>query len=227
MATVAQVIANRLHEAGIRYAFGIPGGEVLSLVDALQEVGIRFVLVKHENCGGFMAEGVHQRTGAPALLVATVGPGLANAVNVVANAQQDRVPLIFLTGCIESSTAQTYTHQWFDQSALLRPITKACFTADADAIDVMIDKAVSIASDDPPGPVHVDIPVEVGVLDVPRESRFVGRDPSVAYHMATHSISHANGLPRRRDRSSLPASKRSITTRPSRCKPSCASSTFR
>ena len=168
MATVAQVIANRLHEAGIRYAFGIPGGEVLSLVDALQEVGIRFVLVKHENCGGFMAEGVHQRTGAPALLVATVGPGLANAVNVVANAQQDRVPLIFLTGCIEPSTAQTYTHQWFDQSALLRPITKACFIADADAIDVMIDKAVSIASDDPPGPVHVDVPVEVGVLDVPQ-----------------------------------------------------------
>ena len=142
MATVAQLIAERLQEAGIRHAFGIPGGEVLSLVDALQETGIRFVLVKHENCGGFMAEGVHQRTGAPALLLTTVGPGLANAVNVVANAQQDRVPLILLTGCIEPAAAQTYTHQWFDQSALMRPITKACFVAEPDAADVMIDKAV-------------------------------------------------------------------------------------
>ena len=168
MSTVAQVIAKRLHEAGIRYAFGIPGGEVLSLVDALQEIGIQFVLVKHENCGGFMAEGTHQRMGVPALLVTTVGPGLANAVNVVANAQQDRVPLILLSGCIEPAAAQTYTHQWFDQSALLRPITKACFTADATVIDVMIDKAVSIALDDPPGPVHLDVPVAVGTMDAPQ-----------------------------------------------------------
>ncbi|MCL4798564.1 MAG: thiamine pyrophosphate-binding protein [Burkholderiales bacterium] len=167
MATVAQLIARRLHEAGVRHAFGIPGGEVLSLVDALREAGVHFVLVKHENGGGFMAEGVHHRTGAPALLVTTVGPGLVNAVNVVANAQQDRVPLIFLTGCIEPATAQTYTHQWLDQTALLGPITKARFVADAGAVDVMIDKAVGIALDDPPGPVHVDVPVAVGAAEVP------------------------------------------------------------
>jgi len=167
MATVAQLIARRLREAGIRYAFGIPGGEVLSLVDALRGADIQFVLVKHENCGGFMAEGVHHRTGAPALLVTTVGPGLVNAVNVVANAQQDRVPLILLTGCIEPATAQTYTHQWLDQSTLLGPITKARFLVDASAVDVMVDKAVSIALDDPPGPVHIDVPVAAGTADAP------------------------------------------------------------
>ncbi len=160
-ASAAQLIARRLHEAGVRYAFGIPGGEVLSLVDALQETGIRFILTKHENSGGFMAEGVHHRTGAPAVLVATVGPGVVNAINVVANAQQDRVPMIFLTGCIEPATAQTYTHQWLDQCALLRPITKATFCADPDAVDITIDKAIAIAIDDPPGPVHVDVPVSV------------------------------------------------------------------
>lgn len=167
MPTVAQIIAKRLQEAGVRYAFGIPGGEVLALIGALQEIGIRFVLVKHENCGGFMAEGVHQRSGTPAVLVTTVGPGLVNAVNVVANAQQDRVPLIVLTGCIEPATAQTYTHQWLDQSALLGPITKASFIADPDVIDVIIDKAVNIAFDDPPGPVHVDVPVAVGTAAAP------------------------------------------------------------
>ncbi|MEL7304058.1 MAG: thiamine pyrophosphate-binding protein, partial [Pseudomonadota bacterium] len=120
----ADVLAQRLYEAGCRYAFGIPGGEVLTIVDALERAGIRFVLSKHENSAGFMAEGVWQRTGAPAVLVATLGPGVANAVNVVANAEQDRVPLIFLTGCVDEDEAATYTHQVFDHQQLLRPITR-------------------------------------------------------------------------------------------------------
>src|SRR3546814_4313963 len=69
----ADVLARRLYDAGCRWAFGIPGGEVLTFVDALEKAGIRFVLAKHENAAGFMAEGVHHMTGAPGILVATVG----------------------------------------------------------------------------------------------------------------------------------------------------------
>jgi acetolactate synthase-1/2/3 large subunit len=65
VANAADVIARCLYEAGCRYAFGIPGGEVLSLIDALERADIEFVLTKHENAAGFMAEGVYQRTGAP------------------------------------------------------------------------------------------------------------------------------------------------------------------
>ena len=114
--TAAQVIARRLKEAGVRHAFGMPGGEILTMMDALDEAGIDFVLVKHENCGGFMAEGTYHRTHAPGVLLATVGPGAANAFNVVANAQQDRVPLIFLTGRVDPSETYTYTHQVFDHA---------------------------------------------------------------------------------------------------------------
>ncbi|MBK7063179.1 MAG: thiamine pyrophosphate-binding protein [Rubrivivax sp.] len=159
--TAAQVIARRLKEAGVRHAFGMPGGEILTMMDALDEAGIDFVLVKHENCGGFMAEGTYHRTHAPGVLLATVGPGAANAFNVVANAQQDRVPLIFLTGRVDPSETYTYTHQVFDHAAAFRPIVKATFTAATGAIDVMIDKAVAIALEDPPGPVHIDIPIAV------------------------------------------------------------------
>lgn len=88
----ADLVARRLYAAGCRLAFGMPGGEVLTLVDALERAGIRFVLAKHENAAGFMAEGAWHRTGAPGILVATIGPGAANAANVVANAHQDRVP---------------------------------------------------------------------------------------------------------------------------------------
>ncbi len=161
MLSAADIIAQRLFAAGSRNAFGIPGGEVLAIMQALDRAGIEFTLTKHENAAGFMAEGTWHARQAPGILVATVGPGVANAVNVVANALQDRVPLIFLTGCVDASDAATYTHQVFDQNALLEPITKASFTATDGAIDVIVDKALAIALDDPPGPVHIDIPIKV------------------------------------------------------------------
>jgi acetolactate synthase I/II/III large subunit len=157
----ADILARRLHEAGCRHAFGMPGGEVLTLVDALVAAGISFVLCKHENAAGFMAEGTYHRTGAPGIMVATVGPGAANGVNVVANAQQDRVPLIVLTGCIDPDETLTYTHQVFDHRALFQPITKATFTLTAHGSEIIADKALAIALGDRPGPVHIDVPMEV------------------------------------------------------------------
>ncbi|MDP6706384.1 MAG: thiamine pyrophosphate-binding protein [Alphaproteobacteria bacterium] len=165
--TAARIIAARLYEAGCRYAFGIPGGEVLTMIEALNWAGIRFVLTKHENNAGFMAEGVYQRTGAPGILVATLGPGAANAVNVTANAEQDRVPLIVLTGCVDEAEALTYTHQVFDHQALFRPITKASFRVGDGGIEVLADKAVALALDDRPGPVHIDLPI--AATEVARE----------------------------------------------------------
>jgi acetolactate synthase-1/2/3 large subunit len=167
VASAADVIARRLYEAGCRHAFGIPGGEVLRLVKGLTENGIAFGLAKHENAAGFMAEGTYHANGAPGVLVATLGPGVANAINVVANAYQDRVPLVFLTGCVDAGEALTFTHQIFDHRALLAPITKATFTAVDGAVDVTIDKAVAIALDDQPGPVLVDVPINVADAEQP------------------------------------------------------------
>jgi acetolactate synthase-1/2/3 large subunit len=161
MSTVAEIIGRRLHEAGCRHAFGIPGGEVLTVMKAIDEAGVKFTLVKHENAGGFMAEGVFHRDGAPGVLVATLGPGVANATNVVANALQDRVPMLFITGCVDEDEAATYTHQVFDHAALMRPVTKASLRMTAGAAAVLIDKAIAIAMDDPRGPVHIDVPISV------------------------------------------------------------------
>ncbi|TYC49367.1 thiamine pyrophosphate-binding protein [Rhodobacterales bacterium] len=161
MTTGADIIAGKLHAAGCRHAFGMPGGEVLALMQALDEAGLRFVLVKHENAGGFMAEGGWHADGAPGVLLATLGPGAANAVNVIANAWQDRVPLVFLTGCVDQGEAESYTHQVFDHQQLLRPIVKASFSARLGALDVMMEKALAIALDGQPGPVHIDVPIRV------------------------------------------------------------------
>ncbi|MCY4310166.1 MAG: thiamine pyrophosphate-binding protein [Rhodospirillaceae bacterium] len=159
MSTTTNLIAQRLARAGCRHAFGIPGGEVLAMMQSLESSGIRFRLCRHENAGGFMAEGTFHATGAPGILLATIGPGLVNGINTVVNAWQDQVPLIVLSGCMDSATAQSYTHQVFEQTEVMRPITKGSFTMADGAVDLMIDKAVSIAIADPQGPVHVDIPV--------------------------------------------------------------------
>ncbi|MEM9317487.1 MAG: thiamine pyrophosphate-binding protein [Pseudomonadota bacterium] len=161
----ADILAQRLYDAGIRYAFGMPGGEVLTFVDALQRAGITFVLIRHENAGGFMAEGVHHATGAPALLVTTVGPGALNAVNVVENARQDRVPMIVVTGAVDGAVAARYNHQVLDQVALFRTVTKASFTMEAGAAEALADRAVALATDPRPGPVHIDLPIAVAAAE--------------------------------------------------------------
>jgi acetolactate synthase-1/2/3 large subunit len=144
MATAAQLIAKRLAEAGCRHVFGVPGGEVLTLMEALRAEGIEFVLAKHENNAGFMAEGAWHATGAPPVLLTTIGPGMANAVNVAGNALLD-----------------------VDHGAILKPVVKASFEVVPGAADVIVDKAVSIAMDSPPGPVHIDLPVGVAALEEP------------------------------------------------------------
>ncbi len=140
-------------------AFGIPGGEVLTMIDGLEKAGIRFLLTRHENAAGFMAEGVHHMSSAPGVLVTTVGPGAANAVNVTANAYQDRVPLIVLTGCVDPADVVTYNHQVFDHRAVFGPICKASFTVPEGNVTDLIDKAIAIATEGRPGPVHLDLPI--------------------------------------------------------------------
>lgn len=157
----ADVVAKRLYEQGCRWAFGMPGGEVLTLLDALEKAGIQFVLCRHENAAGFMAEATYHRTGAPGILLATVGPGALNGINVVENAREDRVPMVVLSGCVDADTAQTYTHQVLDQGQVFRAVTKASFTLNANAAHVIIDKALGIATEGRPGPVHIDVPISV------------------------------------------------------------------
>jgi len=200
--TGAEIIATKLLQAGCKRSFGIPGGEVLAIMGALDQVGIEFHLTKHENAAGFMAEGSWHAeeagSRAPGVLLATIGPGVANAVNVVANALQDRVPLIFLTGCVDAAEAETYTHQVFDHQAMLRPIVKASFKASQGTIGVMMEKALAIAFDGQPGPVHIDVPINVAELesdeilrDLPQPGGPVMAAPTPLLGEAIDAISNA------------------------------------
>ncbi len=159
--TGAQLLASVLAAHGCKRAFGIPGGEVLAIIDALANEGIEFILTKHENSAGFMAEGAWHADGLPPVLIATIGPGVANAINTIANAHQDKVPLIFISGCVDAEEAKSYTHQIFDHGAMLAPVVKKSFMTNAENIHRICDEAVKLALSPQFGPVHLDVPVTV------------------------------------------------------------------
>jgi len=155
---VADVVAMRLRAAGIRYAFGMPGGEVVTLVDALERAGIGFVLMRNENAAAIAAAAAGLLTGAPGLVVTTLGPGLANAVNGIADAVQERMPLIVISGVVDRGMRGRYTHQVLDQAALLRGVgVKASFEVEIDGTAETVTRAVRLALSPPFGPVHIDL----------------------------------------------------------------------
>ena len=144
----------------------------------IQAAGITFHLAKHENAAGFIGEGVHHHDGAPVILLATLGPGVLNGTNVIANAFQDRVPMVVLTGCVDAEEEQSYTHQVLDHRAVFAPITKATFRLDAGAAEIIADKAVSIALQPRQGPVLVDVPISAAAA--PATQRNIRRAPASA-----------------------------------------------
>ncbi|MEO1281688.1 MAG: thiamine pyrophosphate-binding protein [Pseudomonadota bacterium] len=157
MTRVADIAAQTLHAHGVRHAFGMPGGEVVTFIDALEAAGVRFMLVRHETAAAFMAaaEGINRDT--PGLLVTTVGPGLANAINGIADASQEHVPLIIVSGVVDHDIRHRYTHQVVDQAALLRPLVKGTFEVETEGVGATVARAVRLALQHPMGPVHIDL----------------------------------------------------------------------
>ncbi|KAA1177181.1 thiamine pyrophosphate-binding protein [Rhizobium tropici] len=167
---VADIVAKTLHAYRVRHAFGVPGGEVVTLIDALQAAGIAFNLARHETSAAIMAAGASAITGNPELLVTTVGPGLANAVNGIADAVQERVPLIVISGVVDRATRARYTHQVIDHAQLLRPLVKASFEIEPESATSTIARALAIATAEPMGPVHLDLSPAVAAMIVPNVS---------------------------------------------------------
>lgn len=157
MTRVADIAAATLHAHGVRHAFGMPGGEVVTFIDALEAAGIRFVLARHETAAAFMAAAEGINRSAPGLLVTTVGPGLANAVNGIADAAQEHAPLIVVSGVVDHDIRHRYTHQVLDQAALLRPLVKASFEVEPKGAGATVARAIRLALTPPMGPVHIDL----------------------------------------------------------------------
>ncbi|TPM26917.1 thiamine pyrophosphate-binding protein [Mesorhizobium sp. B2-3-5] len=164
---VADTVSATLHAHGVRYAFGMPGGEVVTLIDGLLTAGISFHLARHETAAAIMAAGANAISRNPEVLVTTVGPGLANAVNGIADAAQEHVPLIVISGIVDRATRARYTHQVIDHAELLRPLVKASFEVEPESAASTVARAIALATAEPMGPVHLDLSPTVAATACP------------------------------------------------------------
>ena len=184
----SQIVCESLLREGCNVVFGIPGGAILPLYQALPEYPeLRHILTRHEQGASLAADGYARVTGKPGVAFATSGPGATNLVTGIACAQMDSVPLVIVTGQVNSWTIGSDAFQETDITGITLPITKHNFLVmDASEIASSIKEAFYIANSGRPGPVLVDIPRDVFVQEVeyeePGELNLPGYSPNVSGH---------------------------------------------
>jgi acetolactate synthase-1/2/3 large subunit len=157
--TGAQAIVRSLELLGVTDIFGLPGGAILPTYDPLMDsTKIRHILVRHEQGAGHAAEGYASASGKLGVCIATSGPGATNLVTAIADAHMDSVPLLAITGQVNSTSIGTDAFQEADIVGITMPITKHSFlVTKAQDIPGVLAAAVLIATTGRPGPVLVDI----------------------------------------------------------------------
>jgi len=159
----AQVAVRALEDEGVRFAFGIPGTHNIELYDALESSKkIEPVLVTDEQSASFMADGVSRTSDTLGVLAVVPGAGVSHAISGIAEAYMDNVPLLVLAAGIRTDTGKAYQVHAIDQLALLKPVVKQALAVErAEDIYPAVRLAASLAQSGSPGPVAVEIPVNL------------------------------------------------------------------
>ena len=160
MLSGADILIRSLQEENVEHIFGYPGGAVLHIYDALfKQNSIRHLLVRHEQAATHMADGYARATGKPGVVLVTSGPGATNAITGIATAYMDSIPIVVISGQVQSHLIGTDSFQETDMVGISRPIVKHSFLIKAATdIPLAIRKAFYLATSGRPGPVVVDIP---------------------------------------------------------------------
>jgi acetolactate synthase-1/2/3 large subunit len=159
----AQIMLECLRQEGVKHIFGYPGGAVLPIYDALYDVeGIEHILVRHEQGAAHMADGYARSTGKVGVCLATSGPGATNLVTGIATAYMDSIPMVAITGQVRTSAIGKDAFQEADITGITMPVTKHNFLVKStDDLPRTLAEAFHIAQTGRPGPVLVDIPLDV------------------------------------------------------------------
>ena len=155
-----EMLIRALRDAGVEIIFGYPGGAVLHIYDAIfHQDQVEHILVRHEQAATHAADGYARATGKPGVVLVTSGPGATNAVTGIATAYMDSIPLVVISGQVESRMVGTDGFQETDMVGISRPIVKHSFMArNAAEIPMLVRKAFHIATTGRQGPVVIDIP---------------------------------------------------------------------
>ena len=175
-------------DEGVQHLFAIPGAAVIPICDVLYDSPIQVILTRHEQGAGHAADGFARASGKVGVCLATSGPGACNLVTAIATANFDSVPLVAFTGQVRTNLIGNDAFQEADITGITRPITKHSFLVkQIENLGATIRAAFHIARTGRPGPVLVDIPVDVSTaktdLPVPKEAHLRGYKPTVKGHI--------------------------------------------
>ncbi len=160
--TGSEILLESLRREKVEVLFGLPGGAVLPLYDALYSAGIRHLLVRHEQAAAFAADGYARVAGKPGVALVTSGPGATNLMTGLMSAMMDSIPVVALTGQVPLPLIGKDAFQEADTIGISLPCTKQSFLARAAAdIPEIIHRAFKTAVSGRPGPVLVDLPKSV------------------------------------------------------------------
>ncbi len=166
--TGALAMARQLKAYGVEYVFGVCGHTNIALLVALEQVGVEFVIARHEQAAAHAADGYARVSGKPGVLLVHVGPGMLNAVTGVATAALDSVPLIAIAGDVPSYMYGRHPHQEInlhsdaDQAAVYRPFVKRAWHAHrVEDLPRFLERAFWTATSGRPGAVLLNVPMDL------------------------------------------------------------------
>jgi len=163
--TVGEALIDLLAANGVEVVFGIPGVHTVELYRGLAGSKIRHITPRHEQGAGFMADGYARVTGKPGVALVITGPGLTNTITAMAQARQDSVPMLVISGVNQRSSlgqGRGFLHELPDQAAMMKSFALASFTlADPAELSSVISQAFAVMGSARPGPVHIEIPTDV------------------------------------------------------------------
>jgi acetolactate synthase-1/2/3 large subunit len=157
----SDLLVRMLEEAGVRWVFGVPSGPVLPFIESLRRSSVQFILTASETSAGFMAATVAYLTGKPGVCVSTLGPGATNLTTGVGCAWLDRCPVLAITCNVATSWLERRIQMRIDHHTLFKPLTKMTSSLLNGRVSETLAAALSMASNEPPGPVHLDLPEDV------------------------------------------------------------------
>ncbi len=163
--TTAAVVARALAQAGIDRVFGLPGGEVLVLIDELRQAGIDFVLMRHEANAGMAAAVYGKLRRQPGVVLATLGPGAANLLLPVASAYLDQEPLLAITAQLPPELPASHTHQLLPLHDIYRPVCRLTDAITADHAATSVARALAACMERPYGAALLTLPAREAVKD--------------------------------------------------------------
>ena len=188
--TGAHILCQSLLNEGVEVIFGFPGGKLLTFYDTLPHYPeLRHILVRHEQGAAHAADGYARVTGKPGVCLATSGPGATNLVTGIANAHLDSVPMVAITGQVGRQELGKDAFQEADITGITIPITKHNYLImSAAEIAKAVKEAFYLANTGRPGPVLLDIPVDVfaekAEFTYPDKVSFPGYKPLLYGHPA-------------------------------------------